>query len=186
MVNAMVTIRAGGRQLPVGWVKGTAIAAAALVAAPPMPALAQSQTQVAKASVKIVKPLVLTWQQDLTLGDILIPTTSFGNTVVSLSRTGAFSCPAPLICSGAPMVARYHIAGSNNNTVRIAAPSVTLVNQADSSKTLTMTVDNPGTITLPNSGQPGTAFALGGAITVNSSTAEGSYEGTFNVTVDYQ
>ena len=49
-----------------------------------------------------------------------------------------------------------------------------------------MTVDSPGTITLPNSGQPGTAFDLGGAITINSSTAEGTYEGTFNVTVDYQ
>ena len=112
--------------------------------------------------------------------------TSFGDTVVSLSRNGALSCPAPLTCSGTRTVARYNVSGSNRTTVRITAPAVTLVNQADSSKTLTMIVDSPGTVDLPNSGNPGMEFTLGGAITVNSSTAEGSYEGTFDVTVDYQ
>ena len=46
-------------------------------------------------------------------------------------------------------------------------------------------VDNPGSVTLTNSGPPGTKFALGGAISVNSTTVGGTYSGTFNVTVDY-
>jgi hypothetical protein len=46
-------------------------------------------------------------------------------------------------------------------------------------------VDNPGTVSLPNSGNPGVEFSLGGTITLNSTTAGGLYSGTFNVTVDY-
>jgi hypothetical protein len=69
--------------------------------------------------------------------------------------------------------------------IRISAPSVTLTNQSDSSKRLTLTVDSPGTITMPNSGQQGVIFALGGSINVSSTTADGVYAGTFNVTVDY-
>ncbi len=165
---------------------GAAIIAAALLAAPTA-ASAQSKTQVAKASVKIVKPLVLSWRQDFSLGDILVPATgSWPAATVGLTRAGAFTCPAPLTCTGLRQVARYHVAGSNNQVVRIGAPSVVLTNQNDPTKTLTMTVDSPGTLTIPNSGQPGTIFALGGAITVSPSTTGGTYAGTFNVTVDYQ
>ena len=50
---------------------------------------------------------------------------------------------------------------------------------------LTLVVDNPGTVTLTNSGPPGSIFSLGGSVTVSSDTAGGTYSGTFNVTVDY-
>jgi len=46
-------------------------------------------------------------------------------------------------------------------------------------------VDGPGTVALPNSGNKGVDFSLGGRITLSSSTAGGLYTGTFNVTVDY-
>jgi hypothetical protein len=82
-------------------------------------------------------------------------------------------------------VATYNLTGSNSATVRITAPNVVLTNQADPSRTLTLVVDNPGTVTLPNSGQKGIDFSLGGSIVVNSSTAGGTYAGTFNVTADY-
>ena len=165
----------------------TFIAAAALLAAVvPARAAAAGPTRNAAARVKIVKPLVVTWLQDLDLGTILMNPGAWSGATVSLTRTGAFSCAAPnLTCSGAVQVARYNVVGTNNQTVTITAPNVTLVNQADPSATLTMVVDNPGSLTLPNSGQPGVAFALGGAITLDSATGPGSYAGTFNVTVDY-
>ncbi|MEJ7776299.1 MAG: DUF4402 domain-containing protein [Sphingomicrobium sp.] len=62
---------------------------------------------------------------------------------------------------------------------------MTLVNQSDSTKTLTMAVDSPGSIMLTNSGAPEHNFPLGGSIQLNSTTANGTYTGTFNVTVDY-
>jgi len=63
---------------------------------------------------------------------------------------------------------------------------VILTNQADATKTLTLVVDNPGTVVVPSSGTKGINFSLGGSITLSSTTASGSYQGTFEVTVDYQ
>ena len=161
---------------------GVMIGAALCAATPAVAAPTQSAT--VKASV--VKPLVLTWEQDLKLGDILLKPGSWAGATVSISRAGVFNCSnANTSCSGVRQVARYFVAGSNNQIVRISAPNITLVNQSDSTKTLILTVDSPGTITLPNSGQPGVAFSLGGSINLNSTTAEGVYAGTFNVTVDY-
>jgi uncharacterized protein involved in outer membrane biogenesis len=95
------------------------------------------------------------------------------------------TCPAELSCSGPTQVAVYNVSGSNQSTVRISAPDVTLVNQNDTTKTLTMVVDSPGTLTLSNSEAKGQDFPLGGSIQLDSTSAEGTYTGTFNVTVDY-
>jgi hypothetical protein len=92
---------------------------------------------------------------------------------------------ANLVCSGATIVAQYNLQGSNQQTVRISAPNVTLTNQSDSSRTLTLVTDAPATVYLTNSGAPGVNFSIGGSITLNSTTAAGTYVGTFNVTVDY-
>ena len=158
-----------------------AICACALLAADP----AVAATSNAKVSANVLKPLSITWVQDLDLGTITLGAGTFSGAVVGVSRTGVFTCPAPLTCTGATKPAAYNVTGSNSQTVRISAPNVTLVNQSDSSKTLTMTVDSPGTLTLPNSGNKGVDFSLGGRITLSSTTASGVDSGTFNVTVDY-
>jgi hypothetical protein len=92
---------------------------------------------------------------------------------------------ANLTCSGATMVAQYNVQGSNQQTVRISAPNVTMVNQSDSSQTLTLVTDAPATVFLTNSGAPGVNFSVGGSVTLNSTSSAGTYVGTFNVTVDY-
>jgi spore coat protein U-like protein len=38
---------------------------------------------------------------------------------------------------------------------------------------------------LENNGFPGSNFSIGGSVTIDSTTAAGTYVGTFNVTVDY-
>jgi hypothetical protein len=148
------------------------------------PALAVTQN--ANVNANVVKPLTLTSQQDLDLGTIIVPRGTWSGATVGISTAGVFSCAAQVVCSGAPQVARYKVTGSNKSVVRITAPNVTLVNQSDSTKTLTLVVDNPGTVTLTSSGEPGNTFNLGGSIALTSTTAEGSYSGTFAVTVDYQ
>jgi hypothetical protein len=82
-------------------------------------------------------------------------------------------------------VAKYNVTGQSKQQINITAPDVILTNQSDASKTLRMIVDSPGTIVLSNSGNKGDEFALGGSISVSSSTTGGQYKGTFNVTVDY-
>jgi hypothetical protein len=111
---------------------------------------------------------------------------TWSTTTVGISRTGAFTCGSNVICSGAPQVARFKVTGTNKMTVLITTPAVTLTNQSDPTQTLTMTVDSPGSVTMTSSGEPGINFDLGGSITLSSATADGTYSGTMNVTVDYQ
>ena len=162
------------------------VATAAIVCALLGAAPARAATQVASVNANVVKPLTIKWLQDLDLGTIVLGTGSWTGATIKISRAGVFSCGASNVtCSGATTVAKYNVTGSNNMTVRISAPDVTLINQSDVSKTLTLTVDSPGTVVLTSSGAPGNDFPLGGSITVNSTTAGGVYRGTFNVTVDY-
>ena len=162
-----------------------ALAAACSAACAATPAVAVTQNASVKANV--VKPLILASLQNLDLGTITLKPGNWTGATVGISRTGIFSCAnTNLVCTGAPQVAKYNVTGSNNQLVRVSAPNVTLINQADASKTLTLVVDNPGTITLPSSGVKGLDFSLGGSITLGATAASGTYQGTFHVTVDYQ
>ena len=158
-----------------------AAAGAAAFAAP-----AHAVTQTANVKVSVVKPLTLTALQDMDLGTITLNGGTWASTTVGISRTGVATCGSNVICSGAPQVARFKVTGTNKMVVLVSAPPVTLTNQSDPTKTLTMTVDSPGTVTLTSSGQPGTDFDVGGSIALSSTTADGTYSGTINITVDYQ
>jgi len=136
-------------------------------------------------TANVAKPLTLTRLQDLDLGTIILGPGTWSGANVGITRFGVFSCGSNVTCAGPTAVAKYNVTGSNNQAIRIAAPNVTLVNQSDSTKTLTLVVDSPGTLTLPNSGSQGVDFPIGGSISVSSNTAAGTYSGTFNVTVDY-
>lgn len=143
-------------------------------------------TQNASVNAAVIRPLTLASQQNLDLGTITLSLGSWSGATIGISRTGVFSCDAKVICTGAPQVARYKVTGTNKMVVRITAPNVTLINQGDPAQKLTLAVDNPGQVTLTSSGEPGIMFNLGGSITLNSTTATGTYSGTFQVTVDYQ
>ena len=147
---------------------------------------ARAVTQSASVNANVVKPLTLVWLKDLDLGTVVMPTGSWSNAVVSISRTGAFTCSAKVICSGTTTAASFNVTGTNRMVVLVSAPNVTLVNQTNPTKTLTLTVDSPGQVTLPNSGNQGVSFGIGGSVTLNSTTPGGTYKGTINVTVNYQ
>ena len=124
--------------------------------------------------------------QDLDLGTITLGPGTWGGATVGISKTGVFSCTnANVTCTGATSNAQYTVVGTNKQLIYINAPNVTLVNQSDPTKTLTLTVDSPCSVMLTNSGKPGVTFGLGGSISVSSSTPGGVYTGTFDVTVDY-
>lgn len=165
--------------------RGTIAAAASLLALP-LAAPASAETKTVTVSAAVVKPLTLRWEQDLDLGSVVLAAGTWSGATVRISHGGIFTCTdARLTCTGLTQPARYRVTGTNRMVVRINAPNVTMVNQADPSKTLLLTVDNPGSVTLTSSGAPGNTFNLGGAITLSSSTEGGTYVGTFNVTVDY-
>ena len=110
----------------------------------------------------------------------------WSNATVSLSQAGVLGCTdANITCTGATQVAKIQRPGLEAQAVRISAPNVTLVNQSNSTKTLTSWSTAPATVLLTNSGIPASNFSIGGSVTLNSTTAAGTYVGTFNVTVDY-
>ena len=76
------------------------------------------------------------------------------------------------------------MSGSNGQTVRIPVAPTDLIN-AVGRQQLPFTPLAPATITLTNSGAPGTDFNIGGSIAIPS-TADGTYRGNVEVTVDYQ
>ncbi len=151
------------------------------------PAAAIGPNQKSTATARIVKPLTLTYVRDLNLGTIVLSGAgAWTGASISISRAGAFSCTnSNVTCSGATQTAQYRVTGTNNQSVTVSAPNVTMTNQTDGVSTLLLTVDNPGTLNLGNSGTAGLTFDLGGQITVASTTPDGVYAGTFNVTVDY-
>lgn len=169
----------------------TAAAAAAFTLAA-TPAFAAPQPQVqpdrqATATARIVKPLTLTWVQDLDLGTVLLKGTGPYSATVGVTHAGVFSCPSTnVVCSGTAQQAKYHLTGTQGQVVQVNTGNVTLNHPTnDPLKALLLTVDTPGTVTLPNSGTAGVDFGLGGAITVSDATADGTYTGTFAVTVNY-
>lgn len=151
---------------------------------------AQAQTTRISANVparlSVLKPLTLVGQQALEFGTVILSPGTWTGATVSLSATGVRSCSATVSCTGAATPARFQVSGTNNQTVVVTAPPVTLVNALDSSQRLTLTVQAPTTVALPNSGNPGTIFSVGGTVTLNSTTADGLYSGTLEITVDYQ
>ena len=161
------------------------IAAAGVMLVFSSPGQAAPATESAPVVAQVVKPVTLRWEQDLNLGSILLAPGTWSAATVSIAQNGAFVCDPRLTCSGVRLPARYRITGNNRQVIRINAPNVTLRNNADPTQTLLLTVSSPGAVTLTSSGAPGNPFNLGGSISVSSTTADGLYVGTFNVTVDY-
>jgi hypothetical protein len=148
--------------------------------------VAGAATLTATVNATPIKPLTLAKVQDLDFASVTLGPGVWSNATITLSKAGTFSCTSPnLVCSGVAVVAKYNVQGSNQQTVQVSAPDVTLVNQNDSSQTLTLVTDAPASVALTNSGSPGVTFAVGGSVTLASTTAAGTYVGTFNVTVDY-
>lgn len=155
-----------------------AIALAALVAAP-----VDAASINAPAKVSVVKTITLSVSQDLDFGQVLMPALT-GSVTVTVSPNGTRSCPSPLTCSGTPKPALLTVTGSKGKVVLITALATDLVNSVDGS-TIHLTPIAPASVTLPNSGNKGIDFNVGGSIDIPS-TAAGDYSGEVQITADYQ
>jgi Mat/Ecp fimbriae major subunit len=157
------------------------LAALALSGALPLASAEAAQVTI-QANANVVKALTFTSKQDLDFGTV-VPAAS-GTTTVSMSMAGAISCPATATCTGAARPAVFNVQGTNKGTIRVIAAASDLVNAANGS-TIRFTPTAPATVTITNSGQPGTDFNVGGSIAIPS-TADGTYIGNIEITVDYQ
>jgi len=90
-----------------------------------------------------------------------------------------------LICTGVARPAIFNVSGTKSQLVRVYAAPSDLVNAANGA-TIRFTPIAQASVTLTNSGAPGTDFGVGGSIALTSTTSDGLYSGTVEVTVDYQ
>jgi len=135
-----------------------------------------------QANANVVKALTFISKQDLDFGTVMPAAT--GTTTVSISMAGAITCPAAATCTGSARPAIFNVQGTNKGVVRIVTSQSDLVNSVNGS-TIRFTPTAPATVTLTNSGAPGTDFNIGGSIAIPS-TADGTYIGNIEVTADYQ
>jgi hypothetical protein len=163
-------------------------AAALAVTATPAAAAPVAASTPATANAHIYRPLVLTANRNLDFGTIVMGSVAAGGENVTLTAAGGFTCGSGnLTCTGAvtPTTAQYNVQGSNNAVVRILVGASTLSNGAGGTVAFTPLAPAPASVTLTNSGAPGTNFNVGGQITILPTTAEGVYSGNMDVTVDY-
>ena len=175
--------------------------AAGLAAIALLPASAQAATATATAKANVLKPLVMVGGQTVDLGSIVTPSTATFtgtfNVDAAATQTTTF-CAAGFSCLGTVKAAMFNLQGTNNANITLNVPTsvtMTLQGATGTPPTLTLTTKNSiaansgtgnYTITLPNSGSPGRDFYVGGSVTINETTAGGTYQGTFTVTADYQ
>ena len=159
----------------------TAVVTAAALTVTPALAAPVSATTPATARAQIVKPLVLTATQSIDFGTILL-TAVTASTAVSISQAGAITCGTGLTCSATGKQAIFNVAGSNNQTVKIATTAANITNGTTN---LLFTPSAPATVLLTNSGAPGSNFNVGGSFAIDTATTDGVYSGNLIVTVDY-
>lgn len=161
-----------------------ALAALAFTSAP---AQAASPSTQATATARVYRPLTISFVQNLDLGTIVLSGAgTWSGEVVSMSQAGAVTCGSAgnLTCSGSPQPAKYHLVGTNNAVVTVTSPGFNL---SSGTNTLAFTPNAPATVSLGSAGATtGVDFGIGGSITLASSTPDGVYSGTFNVTANYQ
>jgi Mat/Ecp fimbriae major subunit len=136
----------------------------------------------AVTSVNVIKPVSLSKVQDMDFGTLTFAGFTGTRTIV-LSRLGAITCAADIVCSGAPKQARFNVQGSNNQTVLLTYSGGTLSNGIDS---IPFTPNGQASMPITNSGAPGTNFDVGGSLTISPALVGGTYSGTMTVTADYQ
>jgi hypothetical protein len=93
-----------------------------------------------------------------------------------------------LACSGATRPARYTVVGAANQNVTVSTPAFSMTNGTDS---LTFTPNVVGVANVVNTGASGNStgvtFAIGGTLAgLANTTSDGTYTGTFAMTVAYQ
>ena len=168
------------------------VAALALTATPASAQSVVSASPQAKAKAKVLRALTLTRTADLDFGTIVLSGAgAWASEIVTVNSAGALTaCGTTNLTCSAPATgysaAAYNVTGSNNAVVAISVPaSVTMSNGAGGTISVNL-AGAPTSLTLTNSGAPGSPFSFGGSITLASTTADGDYTADIAVTVDYQ
>jgi hypothetical protein len=141
------------------------------------------------AGANVFRPIAVSVQSPLAFGRILRPSSGSGTVSVAaasgartVTGTGALGFGSPT-----PSRAAYSVTGEGGQTFSLSFPStfqmagpgtpltVTLTSTASGSQVLSAAVGSAGTF----------SFGMGGSFPISSTTASGTYQGSYSVTVQY-
>lgn len=144
----------------------------------PAAAMAQSSdTAQADALANIIAPITLTWVTDLNFGDIVTDADGGTVTVTNLG-VGSAALGLTLLPSTATTAATFTVGGTAGRAFTLVVDPSVLLSGPGADMTAVLTNTGDGTV--------GDTVAVGGTLTVGAAQTEGSYSGTFDVTVSYQ
>lgn len=156
-----------------------AVASSVLAASVMGAGAAHAATATADASANILEQIQINRTSDLAFGTIVTGTAA---STVAIAADGSRTCGAGLVCSDTTTAAVFSVDGTTGRTVNVSSDaSVTLTNTNGDDMTASL---SPSVSTILLDGTDG--FSVGGVLNVGASQADGLYEGTFNVTVNYQ
>lgn len=161
------------------------VAAALIAAAWPSQLLAMPAVRDASGAARILSSLSVQKIADLDFGAVTVTT---AGTITLDPVTGAVATTGGVLAvSGTPQAAHFIGAASENAVVIIKLPRqpVTLTRVAGT-ETMTLdklTLDSPSKRTMANSTT--FEFKVGGTVDVDANQADGTYLGTFTVSVQY-
>ena len=141
------------------------------------------------AVANVFRPIAVSSLTPLAFGRIVRPTTGTGLVTIA-AATGARTVTgtgAAAIASPAPSRATYSVTGEGRQSFSLGFPASFQMTGPGTPLTVTLTSTASGSQSL--SGAAGTggtfSFGMGGAFPISSTTASGSYRGTYAVTVQY-
>ena len=156
-----------------------AVAVAGLVAG--VAATVQAAATTGNATATIIIPIAIANTTDLAFGSVV--SSGSADTVI-VSPAGARTCGGTLTCTNTVTAGAFDVTGGTGETYTISLPaSATVTSGGD-----TMTVDTFVSTPTPTGTLTGGAETLlvGATLQVSASQANGSYTGTYSVTVNYQ
>jgi hypothetical protein len=161
-------------------------ALATVIAAVASPVLAQSSATVTvNATGRIIAPMTLTKNSDLTFGTIIKPSTGAGTVTIG---TGAdtVALTGGAAAMGAVSRAKFTVGGEGGQTYAVTVPSSFVLSSGGNNLTVALTPSATSGTLSGALGASGTdTINVGGAFTVASTQATGAYTGSFAVTTAY-
>ena len=140
--------------------------------------VANAATATATAKGIILKQITVTKTSDLDYATIV--TGAAASTVV-VTPAGARTCGVGLTCTGTQTAAGFSVLGTIGQVATVTVPATVTLTSGANTMTSTL-LSSAATLTLVAAN----SFNVGGTLAVGANQADGVYNGTFTVTVDYQ
>lgn len=144
---------------------------------------ANAATQSATAEVDIIAAIELTKLTDMDLGNVAVG--SAAGTVTLPTNSDTVSC-STVTCFGAAQRASFRVdTATDGYVINFSTPASINLTRAAGGAPMALTLTRSINSATYNSAAKPTVF-VGGTLSVGASQTAGTYNGTFNLTADYQ